>query len=173
MDSSKRSSSIPEAPWKGLPSLSSLKPGASPTMNRAAFSGPSPKMTCVLEWQSPHFVQPMASFWASTNSKPLKLLTLGQHEAQYKVDREGKHRTRAGDNDGEHHRNDPYHVRIPPVGVGNTTADAPDPTVPSRPLDVQDPASSLLSPRFYTTAVRRFSVGGGISCGSCWGWGVL
>src|SRR5215218_1521302 len=77
-----RSKRIPEAPEKGLPSLSSLKPGASPTMNNPAFSGPSPKMTSVLDWHSPHFVQPKASFWASAKSKRLELLALRKYGAE-------------------------------------------------------------------------------------------
>jgi hypothetical protein len=38
-------------------------------------------MTCVLEWHSPHFVQPRASFWASAKSKRLELLALREVEA--------------------------------------------------------------------------------------------
>src|SRR5918993_1848756 len=134
-----RSKRIPEAPEKGLPSLSSLKPGASPTMNNPAFSGPSPKMTCVLEWHSPHFVQPRASFWASAKSKRLELLALWEDEAQQQVDHEGQQRARTGDDHGYHHRNEPHYVGTPTVSVGHAAADAPDPTVLPGPLDVQNP----------------------------------
>src|SRR5215204_1714966 len=133
-----RSRRIPEAPEKGLPSLSSLKPGASPTMKSPAFSGPSPKMTCVLEWHRPHFVQSRASFWASAKSKRLELLALREDEAQQQVDHESQQRARTGDDHGDHNRDEPHYVGVPTVGVGHATADTPDPTIPLRPLDVQD-----------------------------------
>src|SRR5215210_6230310 len=132
-----RSRRIPEAPRKGLPPSSSFKPGASPTMNSPAFSGPSPKTTCVLEWHNPHFVQPRASFWASAKSKRLELLTLGKDKAKQQVDHESQQRTRTGDDHGDHHRGEPHYIGVPAVGVGHAAADAPDPTVPLRPLYVQ------------------------------------
>src|SRR5919112_540762 len=128
-----RSRRIPEAPENGLPSLSSLKPG------------PSPTMTCVLEWHSPHFVQPRASFWASAKSKRLVLLALRQDEAQQQVDHESQQRARTGDDHGDHHRNEPYYIGAPTVSVGHAAADTQNPTIPLRPLDVQNPY--LLRPR--------------------------
>src|SRR5215218_3593304 len=124
-----RSKRIPEAPEKGLPSLSSLKPGASPTMNNPAFSGPSPKMTCVLEWHSPHFVQPRASFWASAKSKRLELLALWEGEPQHEINRQRQQRARTRNDNSDHHRNQPHYVGVPAVGVGHAAADTPDPTV--------------------------------------------
>src|SRR5215208_1576753 len=147
-----RSRRIPEAPENGLPPLSSLKPGASPTMKSPAFSGPSPKMTCVLEWHSPHFVQPRASFWASAKSKRLVLLALRQDEAQQQVDHESQQRARTGDDHGDHHRNEPHNVGAPTVSVGHAAADAPDPTISLRPLDVQVPY--LLWPRDWLCSRR-------------------
>src|SRR5215207_5552329 len=143
-----RSRRIPEAPEKGLPSLSSLKPGASPTMKSPAFSGPSPKMTCVLEWHSPHFVQPRASFWASAKSKRLELLALREDEAQQQVDHESQRRARTGD----YHRNEPYYIGAPTVSVGHAAADTQNPTIPLRPLDVQNPY--LLRPREWLRSRR-------------------
>src|ERR687894_1998974 len=136
---SSRSRSIPEAPWKGLPSLSSLKPGASPTTNSSAFRGPSPNTTCVLEWHSPHFVQPRASFWASAKSKRLELLALREDKAKQQVDHESQQRARTWDDHGDHRRNKPHYIGTPPVSVGHAAADAQDPTVPLGPRDVQDP----------------------------------
>src|SRR5687768_6282159 len=147
-----RSRRIPEAPEKGLPSLSSLKPGASPTMKSPAFSGPSPKMTCVLEWHSPHFVQPRASFWASAKSKRLELLALREDEAKQQVDHESQQRARTGDDHGDHHRNDPHYIRAPTVSVGHAAADTHDPTIRPGPLDVQDPY--LLRPRGWLRSLR-------------------
>src|SRR5215210_161073 len=147
-----RSRRIPEAPEKGLPSLSSLKPGASPTMNNPAFNGPSPKMTCVLEWHSPHFVQPRASFWASAKSKRLELLALREYETKQQVDHESQQRARTRDDHGDHHRNKPHDIGAPTVSVGHAAADAQDPTVPLRPLDVQDPY--LLRPREWLRSRR-------------------
>src|SRR5215217_6945336 len=159
-----RSKRIPEAPEKGLPSLSSLKPGASPTMNNPAFSGPSPKMTCVLEWHSPHFVQPRASFWASAKSKRLELLALREYEAKQQVDHESQQRARTGDDHGDHHRNKPHYIGAPTVGVGHAAADAPDPTVPLRPLDFQGlkppwPQQPLRSRRDFTRPPPGSSTG--------------
>src|SRR5215210_293621 len=131
-------------------------------MNRAALSGPSPKTTCVLEWQSPHFVQPSASFWASANSKRLILLGLGEDETKQQVDHESQQGARTWNYHGDYYRHEPYHVGAPPVGVGHAPADAPDPTVPLRPLDIQNPTSSgpaKLSARFYTTSVGVFYKG--------------
>src|SRR5918998_1163371 len=125
---SSRSRSIPEAPWKGLPSLSSLKPGASPTTNSSAFRGPSPNTTCVLEWHSPHFVQPRASFWASAKSKRLELLALRQDGAEQQVDKQGRHQARAGDDAREYRRGEPHRTRAPPVSAGDAAADAEDPS---------------------------------------------
>src|SRR5829696_3538773 len=138
-----RSRRIPEAPENGLPPLSSLKPGASPTMKSPAFSGPAPKMTCVLEWHSPHFVQPRASFWAAAKSKRLVLLALRQDEAQQQVDHESQQRARTGDDHRDHNRSESHYIRAPTIGVGHAAADAPDPTIPLRPLDVQDPLPPL------------------------------
>src|SRR5215218_5253175 len=121
-----RSKRIPEAREKGLPSLSSLKPGA------------SPKMTCVLEWHSPHFVQPRASFWAAAKSKGLELLALREYEAEQQVDQESQQRARTGDDHGDHYRNEPHYIGAPTVGVGHAAADTQNPTIPLRPLEVQD-----------------------------------
>src|SRR5439155_8023024 len=52
------SSSLPAAPTKGTPCLSSWKPGASPTNIRSASGSPDPKTTCVRPPASAHLVQP-------------------------------------------------------------------------------------------------------------------
>src|SRR5439155_24665907 len=51
------SSSLPAAPTKGLPCMSSLKPGASPTIITSAGQGPVPGTACVRVAWSPHWVQ--------------------------------------------------------------------------------------------------------------------
>src|SRR5919107_2889301 len=113
----------------------------------------------------------MASFWASTNSKPLELLAYGEDEAQNNVTRENYY-VWSGYKNAQNNGKQTNQIRVPPKAVSDAAAYPEQQPVPLRPLYVQDPASSLLSSRFYTTAVRRFSVGGGTSCGWCWGLGV-
>src|SRR5437764_8608292 len=58
MPSRSCSRSLPAAPTKGTPCLSSWKPGASPTNIKSAFGSPEPKTTCVRPPASAHLVQP-------------------------------------------------------------------------------------------------------------------
>src|ERR1700730_17593437 len=62
------SSSCPAAPTNGSPCLSSLKPGASPTIITSAGHGPVPGTACVRVACSPHFVHARTSAWSSVSS---------------------------------------------------------------------------------------------------------
>src|SRR5919199_4556415 len=135
MEDKSLSSSIPDAPRNGLPSLSSLKPGASPTTKSSAFRGPSPKTTRVLErHKGPHLRHPRASFCASAKSiKMLELLRLGQKVAQEDVHEHRRHEAWAGNGYRQDGGDHPHRGRIPPKMVGYPTAHPQDPTIPRRP----------------------------------------
>ena len=71
-------------------------------------------MTCVLEWHSPHFVQPRASFWASAKSKRLELLALRKYGAEDDVEVEGVEAPPEQRRRSDRHR--PGEARLPQSG---------------------------------------------------------
>src|SRR6266700_1406424 len=62
------SSSLPAGPTNGSPCLSSLKPGASPTIITSAGHGPAPGTACVRVACRLHLVQPRTSSWRTASS---------------------------------------------------------------------------------------------------------
>src|SRR5437762_13452446 len=71
MRASSVSSSLPAAPTNGSPCLSSLKPGASPTIITFAGHGPTPGTACVRVACSPQFLQERMVSWSVSSSGAL------------------------------------------------------------------------------------------------------
>src|SRR5713101_2450265 len=62
------SSSLPAAPTNGSPCLSSLNPGASPTIITSAGHGPMPGTAWVRVACSPQFLQALMVSWSCSSS---------------------------------------------------------------------------------------------------------